>query len=67
MSDGGEIEDRWECEEGRCEAADHKPRWGAVGKRSVHGFPIVYFLKFFSVHLIGFLRRWRLTKSAINF
>lgn len=67
MSDGGEIEDGWECGEGRCEAADHKPRCGAVGKRSVHGFPLVSFLKIFLVHLIGFLRRWRLTISSINF
>lgn len=28
------------CECG--EAADHKPRQGAVGKRSVNGFPLVY-------------------------
>lgn len=63
MSDGGEIEDG--CE-GRCEVADNKPRWGAVGKRSVHGFPLVYFLKIFLVHLIVFLRRWRLTMSSIN-
>lgn len=43
MSDGGEKEDG----EGRGEAADDKPRWCAVGKRSVHGFPLVYLLKIF--------------------
>lgn len=40
--DGGEGGAVCECGEGRGEVADHKPRWGAVSKRSVDGFPLVY-------------------------